>query len=72
MRQQRKKAIKQNLYKETVAEVGYSSGIENTIPYERFSHCNQALLTVSATVPACPRALMSVVKLSKAQTLNPK
>lgn len=56
--------MNQSLYRERVAEAGY------TIPYERLSHCIHALLTVSAIAPACPQALMSAVKLSEAQTLN--
>lgn len=59
-----RKAIKQNLYKERVAEGGYNCGRENTIPYERFSHCIHALLAVSATIPACPQALSDVVRSS--------
>lgn len=64
-----RKAIKQSLYKERVGETGYNCDRENTIPYERFSHCIHAFFTISATILACPRALNNV-KLSKAQTLN--
>lgn len=63
MEEEERKAIKQSLYKETVSEAGYSSGIENTFPYEGVILFIHGLLTVLATVPACPQALMSAVKL---------
>lgn len=64
------KTIKENLYKESIEEADNSSDIENSICYERFTHCIHALPTLPTMFSACPWAFISIVNFWEAQTLN--